>query len=103
MPSQGWVTLAPLSISGRKSLAVLIGTAKPMPTEPRTGLSIAVLMPTTSPRELISGPPELPGVIGASVWIMFRIGRRPPAPRGRATGGMTPGVVGGARAEGLPG
>ena len=29
----------------------------------------AVLMPTTSPRILTSGPPELPDEIGASVWI----------------------------------
>ena len=28
-------------------------------------------MPTTSPRMFSSGPPELPGLIAASVWIMF--------------------------------
>jgi hypothetical protein len=28
---------------------------------------IALLMPMTSPRMLISGPPEFPGLIGASV------------------------------------
>ncbi len=29
---------------------------------------IEVSMPTTSPRRLNSGPPELPGLMGASVW-----------------------------------
>src|SRR5882724_2446751 len=28
-----------------------------------------VLIPTTSPRALTRGPPELPGLIAASVWI----------------------------------
>jgi len=28
-----------------------------------------VLMPMTSPWMFTSGPPELPGLIGASVWI----------------------------------
>ena len=30
-----------------------------------------VLIPTTSPRVLISGPPELPGLMAASVWIIW--------------------------------
>ena len=30
---------------------------------------MALLMPTTSPRRLTRGPPELPGLIAASVWI----------------------------------
>ena len=37
---------------------------------------IAVLMPITSPREETSGPPELPGLSAASVWITSSI-RRP--------------------------
>jgi hypothetical protein len=32
-------------------------------------LSVAVLTPITSPRMLKSGPPELPGEIGAENWI----------------------------------
>src|SRR5207244_2533512 len=32
---------------------------------------MAVLMPTTSPLMLISGPPELPKLIAASVWMKF--------------------------------
>jgi len=30
---------------------------------------MAVLIPTTSPRAFISGPPELPKLIAASVWM----------------------------------
>jgi hypothetical protein len=33
------------------------------------GLAIALLIPMTSPRTLTSGPPELPGLIAASVWM----------------------------------
>ena len=46
--------------------AMSIGIAKPMPFE---SAAIAVLMPTTSPSASSSGPPELPGLIAASVWI----------------------------------
>ena len=35
----------------------------------------AVLMPTTSPREDTSGPPELPGLSAASVWITSSMSR----------------------------
>ncbi len=45
------------------------GTAKPMPTEPPVGEKIAVLMPMTSPLRLNSGPPELPRLMAASVWM----------------------------------
>jgi hypothetical protein len=45
------------------------GTAKPMPMFPPEGEKIAVLTPTTSPEVPNSGPPELPGLIGASVWM----------------------------------
>ena len=48
------------------TVAPLIGTAKPMPVAREL---IAALMPITSPRELISGPPLLPKLIAASVWM----------------------------------
>ena len=48
----------------------LIGTAKLIPADCPTWLKIAVFMPITSPREFKSGPPELPGLIAASVWII---------------------------------
>jgi hypothetical protein len=47
-------------------LAMLIGMAKPNPWPLAT---MAVLTPTTSPFKLKSGPPELPGLIEASVWM----------------------------------
>ena len=40
-----------------------------MPIEPPDGEMIAVLMPMTSPSMLNSGPPELPRLIAASVWM----------------------------------
>ena len=48
----------------------LIGTAKLIPADWPTWLMIAVFMPITSPREFSSGPPELPGLIAASVWMI---------------------------------
>ena len=56
-------------------LAVLIGTAKPIPTEPLLPEPVAIceLMPITRPSASISGPPELPGLIAASVWITSEI------------------------------
>ena len=54
---------------------VSIGIAKPMPTLPLPPppVSIWELIPITSPAALISGPPELPGLIAASVWITLEI------------------------------
>jgi len=44
---------------------------------------IAVFTPTTFPRPLTSGPPELPGLSAASVWMMLSI-NRPDRDRERA-------------------
>ena len=57
---------------------MLAGMANPMPEPPRT---IAVLMPITSPRMFTSGPPELPGLMAASVCKKSSYG---PAPICRA-------------------
>ena len=56
-------------------LAVLIGTAKPMPTlpPPLPPVAICELMPITRPAASSSGPPELPGLIAASVWMTSSI------------------------------
>ena len=48
----------------------LIGTAKLIPADWPTWLMIAVFMPITWPRVFSSGPPELPGLIAASVWMI---------------------------------
>src|SRR5436853_631838 len=53
-------------ISDSTNCAVLLATAKQMPCAP---LMIAVLMPITSAADDTSGPPELPGLSAASVWI----------------------------------
>jgi hypothetical protein len=53
-------------------LAVFTGIEKLMPW---AIAMIAVLMPTTRPRESTSGPPELPGLSAMSVWMMFSISR----------------------------
>ena len=50
--------------------AMLIGIAKPMPS---ASAATAVLMPMTLPPASRSGPPLLPGLIAASVWIRLRI------------------------------
>ncbi len=55
------------------NLAVLTGMAK---QRPWAGRMTAVLMPTTWPRESTRGPPELPGLRAASVWMMLSM-RRP--------------------------
>ena len=52
--------------------AVLIPIAKQIPC---AGRMTAVLTPITSPRELTSGPPELPGLSAASVWMTSSMSR----------------------------
>jgi len=50
-------------------LAMFTGMAKPIPMLPPEPLKIAEFMPISSPPRLISAPPELPGLIDASVWM----------------------------------
>mmetsp|Transcript_141026 Transcript_141026/g.316212 ORF Transcript_141026/g.316212 Transcript_141026/m.316212 type:complete len:210 (-) Transcript_141026:53-682(-) len=59
-------------------LTVSAGTAKPTPAKAPEGEAIIVATPTTSPREFSSGPPELPGLMAASVWTTPRM--RPAIP-----------------------
>ena len=54
----------------------LMGTARPSPN-PAT----AVLIPTTSPVEMASAPPELPGFSAASVWMTLSMMRTVPPDR----------------------
>src|SRR5438093_4695851 len=76
-----------------------IGTANPMPTLPPAGLTMAALMPTTRPSWSTSGPPELPGLIDASVWMKSSYG---PAPRKRPFALTMPAVAVCVRPNGLP-
>ena len=69
MPSRPRLTSPKRTIWPSTARAMLDGTAKPMPTLPPEGPMIAELMPTSSPRRLTSAPPELPGLIEASVWM----------------------------------
>ena len=68
-PSQPRVTVPESASCVTTDLARLTGMAKPMPTEPPLWLKMAVLMPMTWPRALMSGPPLLPGLTEASVWM----------------------------------
>ena len=71
---------------------MLIGTAKPTPEFDARSLMIAVFMPMTPPRMFSRGPPDLPGLIAASVSSISLVG--PSTGRnGRASAEMTPTVT----------
>ena len=80
-------------------LAISLGTAKPMPTEAPVGVTMAVFTPTTSPSMLKVGPPELPGLIGAS---SCRKSSNGPAPISRPRAETMPAVTDPPRPNGLP-
>ena len=63
------VTLPPVRNCCAMSFATSIGMAKDSPMKPPVRLYIWELIPTTSPRRLNSGPPELPGLTATSVWM----------------------------------
>ncbi len=50
-----------------------MGTANPRPWLPPVSVAICSLMPITRPSASISGPPELPGLMAASVWMPLGI------------------------------
>ena len=70
MPIHGRLSFSPFTACCMIGRAMSIGMAKPMPLE---SVATAVLMPTTAPEASASGPPELPGLMAASVWIRFVI------------------------------
>jgi len=70
MPTHGR-RIRPKAESSRAiRIARSMGIAKPMPSDPPDFERIELLTPITRPSALTSGPPELPGLIAASVWIM---------------------------------
>mmetsp|Transcript_40207 Transcript_40207/g.99655 ORF Transcript_40207/g.99655 Transcript_40207/m.99655 type:complete len:208 (-) Transcript_40207:508-1131(-) len=85
---------------------VSTGMAKPMPTLPAilpaAGEKIAVFTPISCPRESSSGPPELPGLIAASVWMHPLIGRPPTPSTSRPSAETTPVVSVWSRPNGFP-
>ena len=74
-PRYGRAIVSPCSRRGTTSRTVFDGTAKPMPTLPceLPAVAICELTPITRPVSSSSGPPELPGLIGASVWMTSSI------------------------------
>ncbi|MNV28792.1 hypothetical protein D3C71_1199950 [compost metagenome] len=73
-PSVPRTTTPCLTSWSTTSRARLEGMARPRPMLPAMlpcGLKLAVLMPTSWPCRLTSAPPELPGLIEASVWMKF--------------------------------
>src|SRR6266550_9348176 len=67
IPTHGRRTTPWARRSSVTRLALLIGIAKPIPTEPPLGEKMELLTPITSPAALTRGPPEFPGLIEASV------------------------------------
>ena len=65
-------------------------------------MMMAVLMPTTSPWEETSGPPELPGLSAASVWIRSSTSRPVEARSERPSADTTPAVTVDSKPSGLP-
>ena len=69
-PSHGRFTAAlPPFAEVTTTRTMLAGMAKPMPCEPPEREKIAVLMPISRPLMSTSAPPELPGLMAASVWM----------------------------------
>ena len=66
MPMYGRLSGWPATAWAMIGRAMSIGIAKPMPL---LFWAMAVLMPMTLPPASSSGPPELPGLIAASVWM----------------------------------
>ena len=65
----GVLDLAVLAQLLERALDEVTGIAKPTPSLPPEVVSICWLIPITRPSASSSGPPELPGLIEASVWI----------------------------------
>ena len=65
-------------------------------------MAICELMPITRPSASISGPPELPGLIEASVWMTFEIENPLGALISRATAETMPVVTVRVNPNGLP-
>ncbi len=75
MPSRAWVGVSPFAIWSTIAITSSMGIAKPRPIEPAAvptavpEVRIEELIPTTLPARSTSGPPLLPGLMAASVWM----------------------------------
>ena len=94
MPSQGCRARPWLRNWARASCACQAGMAKPRFCP---WARMAVGMPITSPLRLTRAPPELPGLMAASVWI-----RPSRGPSMRSTALITPRVTVQEKPKGLP-
>ena len=74
--------------------------AKPMPTLPPEGEKIIEFMPITWPRRSKVGPPELPRLMGASIWM--KLVYCWPFPMSRPSEETMPAVTELERPKGLP-
>ena len=68
-PSQPRTTRPSARSRSAITRAMFTGTAKPMPEPPPFWATKAVFTPITRPCASTSGPPELPGLMAASVWM----------------------------------
>ena len=102
MPIPGLRTRPFLMRSGTTRFTTSTGTAKPMPALAPEGEKMAVLTPIRRPAESSSGPPELPGLIAASVWITPDNSRPSCVGRRRCSALMTPLVNVWSSPNGLP-
>ena len=92
----------PLSSFGTTCLTVSTGTAKPTPLDWRDEEAICELTPITRPLASSSGPPELPGLIAASVCSTPEIGKPLGDWISRSSAEMMPVVTVPDRPNGLP-
>jgi len=82
---------------------VFTGTAKPIPGRaPSSSPATAVATPTTAPLASINGPPELPSLSAASVWITSSSSAPFGAVRGRASALTIPAVTVRSSPKGFP-
>ena len=70
-PIQPRTTLPVFSMLLTMFMARLTGMANPMPTFVPDPERMAVFIPMSSPSVFTRAPPELPGLMGASVWMKF--------------------------------
>mmetsp|Transcript_28698 Transcript_28698/g.70743 ORF Transcript_28698/g.70743 Transcript_28698/m.70743 type:complete len:327 (-) Transcript_28698:862-1842(-) len=75
IPRIGRVTRPNLMIWSTIPDTMSDGSANPTPEDDPLELYIAVLIPMSRPELSRSGPPELPGLMAASVWMMPSMGR----------------------------
>ena len=112
MPRRAWVGVSPFAIWSTMGITSSIGIAKPRPIDPdcadvcELAVRIEELIPTTAPVMSVSGPPELPGLIAASVWIAGYVVELPwssePTLTGRSSALTMPLVTVASRPKGEP-